>query len=156
MAKSTESQNAVDLVRKAGILLESARGPIPNFLELLLKEPVKGNWWAHPKGKFLFNMTRTVRDDPDILVCRLIGGKITYVHRRLWPALVRVSHALPRERLAWLREEHSASGAHKTTTTPFPDWVPSDVRKRAAALDQEKASARLGPAFSHMGVKPKR
>lgn len=153
MAKPIESQDAVELVRKAGILLESARGPIPNFLELLLNEPVKGNWWAHPKGKFLYKMTRAVRDDPNILVCRLISGKITYVHRRLWPALIRLSHKLPPDRLAWLREEHTASGAHKTITTAFPDWVPGDVRKQASALDEERASATLGPAFSHMGVK---
>src|SRR5450432_1370895 len=106
--KSDDSSEAVELVRKAGLLLESAHGPIPNFLELVLGEPIKGNWWSHPKGKYLFKMTRIIRDQPSILVCRLVAGKITYVHRRLWPVLVRVSHTLPKGRLDWIREEHSA------------------------------------------------
>jgi len=148
MDKAVDAIAAVDLVREAGILLESGRGPIPNFLELLLKQPIKGNWWSHPKGKFLYGMTRAVRDDPDVLVCRLVLGKITYVHRRLWPALVRLAHELPLDQLAWIREEHGASGAHKIVTTPFPQWVTQDIKKEAAALDEKAARVQLGPAVS--------
>ena len=47
-----------------------------------------------------------------MLVCRLVGGKVTYVHRRLWPALVRVSGRFPRKNLAKVHEKHTASGKH--------------------------------------------
>ena len=155
MVKAVDANDAVDLVRRAGILLESARGPIPNLLELLLKEPIKGNWWSHPKGKFLYSMTRKVRDNPDVLVCRLILGKITYVHRRLWPALVRISRTLPPSRLAWIREDHGASGAHIVVTTPFPQWVTKDIKNQAAVLDEKTALTELGPAISSVGAKPR-
>jgi hypothetical protein len=48
-------------------------------------------------------VTRAVRDSDDVLVCRLIKGKITFVHRRLWPALVRAAGRLPSVRLRCVR-----------------------------------------------------
>lgn len=133
--------DALALVREAGILLESARGPVPNLAELLVGKPIKGNWWAHPKGRLIFRMTREVRDHPDVLVCRLIGGKVTFVHKRLWPALARLGRTIPKDRLARIREEHTETGAHRVVTTPFPDWLPAAVRKRADAMDLAKARA---------------
>src|ERR1700756_1855901 len=71
-----------------------------------------GGWWGHARGKEIFWLTRAVRDSPDVLVCRLVTGKVTYVHRRLWPALVRLARAFAQSDLAALREVHTASGAH--------------------------------------------
>ena len=156
LAKPTKTHNAEDIIRAAGILLESAHGPVSTFLELVLNEPIKGNWWSHPKGGYLYQMTRSARDNPNVLVCRLVLGKVTYVHKRLWPALVRASHKLPKDRLARIREEHTPSGAHKTIATPFPEWVPASVTKQAAALDETKAIAKLGPALALEGAKPRR
>jgi len=31
-----------------GMLLASARGPIPNIAEMIAGEPIKGSWWGHP------------------------------------------------------------------------------------------------------------
>ncbi len=74
---------------------------------------------------------------------RLVRGKVTLVHRRLWPALVRLADRVPRERLAALHEEHTASGAHRVVEEPFPDWVPPDVLTEASALTAEGAEERL-------------
>jgi hypothetical protein len=30
------------------------------------------------------------------------------------------------ERLAAVDEEHTASGAHRTTEVPFPEWIPAE------------------------------
>ena len=68
-------------------------------------------------------------------------GRITFVHRRLWPALVRVAGRRPSVRLAQVREVHTRSGHHVTTEVPFPDWVPSSVRAAARALSEEAALA---------------
>jgi hypothetical protein len=73
-------------------------------------------------------------------VCRLVGGKITYVHRRLWPALVRLAEDVDSRRLAAICEVHTHSGKHKVNTTPFPEWVPKDVMRAAKRLSREEAA----------------
>lgn len=67
---------------------------------------------GHARGKEFFSLTRRVRRDSDVLVCRLVDDKITYVHRRLWPALLRLAPALGARRLAAIREVHTDTGAH--------------------------------------------
>jgi len=76
-----------------------------------------------------------------VLVCRLIKGKVTFVHRRLWPALVRAAGRLGSDRLSQVHEIHSSSGRHVTKAVPFPDWVPATVRAAANALSEEAAFA---------------
>ena len=135
------SRQALAFIRKHGVVLESARGPVPSLAEVIAGEPVRGNWWSHPKSHEIFAVTRAVRDSDDILVCRLIKGKITFVHRRLWPALVRAAGRLPSVRLSQVREVHTSSGRHVTKEVPFPDWVPSSVRAAARSLSEESALA---------------
>src|SRR4051794_27093697 len=98
---------------------------IPNLAEAVTGEPIRGSWWGHPKGHDIFRLTRAVRNSPDVLVCRLCEGKVTYVHRRLWPALVRIAPILGFENLAQILEIHTAHGRHETKVTPFPGWVPA-------------------------------
>jgi len=81
----------------------------------------------------------------EVLVCRLIDGKITLVRRRLWPSLVRLAHRFPAEQLARVREEHTPSGRHATHEIPFPHWVPEDVVAQADHTSEEEALAVLGP-----------
>ncbi len=84
-------EEALTFVKASGIVLESARGPAPSLATTAAGEEIHGSWWGHAKGNEIFLLTRAIRRSPDVLVCRLIGGKITYVHRRLWPALIRLS-----------------------------------------------------------------
>ena len=135
------AREALAFIRKHGVVLESARGPVPSLAQVIAGEPVRGSWWSHPKSHEIFAVTRAVRDSDDVLVCRLIDGKITFVHRRLWPALVRVADQLPSVRLSQLREVHTRSGRHVTTEVPFPDWVPSNVRAVARSLSEAAALA---------------
>src|SRR5579872_6502749 len=117
--------DAIDFVRQHGVVLESARGPVPSLAGAVAGAPIRGNWWTHPDGKKIFRATRLARDCKNILVCRLVGGKVTYVDRRLWPAVVRLANYFGKESLAAIREEHTESGAHLVKTSPFPGWVPS-------------------------------
>jgi hypothetical protein len=103
-----------------------------------------GHWWGHPKRREIFRATRAVRDSSDVLVCRLIDGKVTYVHRHVWPALVRLARFFDGRRLGAIREEHTASGSHRLVTVTYPDWVPPEVRAAAAALAEPEALERLG------------
>ena len=82
-------KQALTFVKTNGITLESGRGPVPSLAQTIAGETIRGSWWAHPKGHVIFLCSRAIRESEDVLVCRLVGGKVTYVHRRLWPALVR-------------------------------------------------------------------
>ena len=135
------AREALAFIRKHGVVLESARGPVPSLAQVIAGEPIRGSWWSHPKSPEIFAVTRAVRDSDDVLVCRLIAGKITFVHRRVWPALVRVADRLPSVRLSQLREVHTSSGRHVTTEVAFPDWVPSNVRAAARTLSETVARA---------------
>ena len=137
------SVDVMALLVERGVLLESARGPIPNVAELVAGEPIKGSWWAHPAGHAIFETINELADSPDVVRLRLVNGKITLVHRRVWPALVRISDRFPAARLASVSEEHTESGTHRKTETPFPDWVPIDVIEVAKTLTEEQALAML-------------
>ncbi|MGH9361447.1 MAG: hypothetical protein ACRD2T_05975 [Thermoanaerobaculia bacterium] len=130
---------AIAFVRRHGVVLESACGPVPNLAEAIAGAPIRGSWWSHARGGEIFKLTRAVRDSSEVLVCRWVGGKITYVHRRLWPALVRLAGRFPREQLAQVREIHTPSGQHNLEEVPFPKWVSASLSRTAAKLDESKA-----------------
>jgi hypothetical protein len=133
------SRQALAFVRRHGVVLEAARGPVPSLAEAVAGEPVRGNWWSHPKSHEIFAATRAVRDSEEVLVCRLIEGKITFVHARLWPALVRVAGRLPVGHLSQVTEIHTSSGRHVRKEVRFPDWVPLSVRAAARTLSEQVA-----------------
>jgi hypothetical protein len=126
-----------------GMLLESARGPLPSVAEMIAGGPIRGSWWSHPRSHAIFDEINRFADSPDVVRLRLVNGKVTLVHRRLWPALVRVADRFPADRLAAIGEEHTPSGAHRVTAQPFPDWVPTDARRAGAELSVEEALALL-------------
>lgn len=109
----------LQFVEQHGVVLEGGRGPRPNLAEAITGEPMRGNWWGHKKGRLIFAATRAVRDCDQVLVCRLVDGKITCIHRRLWPAIVCLANSLDKKTLAAVQEEHSPSGAHRVRTVRF-------------------------------------
>jgi hypothetical protein len=67
-----------------GVLLESARGPVPNIAELIAGEPISGSWWAHPASRKIFAAINAIADSPDVVRLRLVNGKVTLIHLRVW------------------------------------------------------------------------
>ncbi|MBI4626875.1 MAG: hypothetical protein HY736_27095 [Verrucomicrobia bacterium] len=130
-------------LKKCGIAVESARATVPSLAREVAGEPLRGSWWAHPKGHEIFVLSRAIRRSPDVLVCRLVDRKITYVHRRLWPTLVALAARFSKPRLAALQEVHTPAGKHKLLVTPFPDWVPNEVRRAAQKHSEKEAAAQL-------------
>lgn len=126
-----------------GMLLESARGPLPNVAEMVVGEPIGGSWWSHPRSHEIFAEINAVASSPDVVRTRLVIGKVTLVHRRVWPALVRTADRFPPERLAAITEVHTSSGAHRADAQPFPEWVPTDARRAGADLALDDALAML-------------
>ena len=139
-----KAKQALAWVKKWGIAVESARASVPSLAQVIAGEPLRGSWWAHPKGNEIFLLSRAIRRSPDVLVCRLVDGKITYVHRRMWPALVSMAGRFSKQRLAALKEVHTPSGKHKLLVTPFPDWVPKEVLRTARQLTEKQATSQLG------------
>jgi hypothetical protein len=125
-------------------VLASARGPVPNLADQVAGEIVRGSWWGHAQGKRIFAALRELEESDDVLTCRVVAGKRTFVHARLWPALVRCAARFPGERLAWTREEHTASGKHVRRDVAFPAWVPNDVLRASEALSEDEALQALG------------
>jgi hypothetical protein len=138
------ADEALTFICTRGVVLESGSGPVPSLANAIAGETIKGSWWGHSRGREIFAVTRAVRDDRDVLVCRLVDGKITYVHRRMWPALVRAAKRFPPKHLAQVHEKHTSSGRHTTEEIAFPKWVSPELAAEAKALDEQGALATLG------------
>jgi len=144
---TTSFEEALGFVEMNGVVLESARGRVPTFADFVAGERV-GRWWSHPKSRLIFALTRALRDSPEILTCRLIDGKVTYVHRRLWAALVKLSGELDTNNLGAIREEHLPGGKHELRVTEFPQWVPAEVLAESKRLTQRQAREMLAPVLT--------
>jgi len=142
-------KEALDFVKRHGAVLESAKGTIPNLAQAIAGEPIRGSWWGHPKGNQIYMLLNGVCDSPDVMRCRLHNGKITLVHRRLWPAMVRMAHTFDGARLSVIREEHTSAGAHRVTTVKFPDWVSDDVHESARCISAAEAEKQLGSIMTN-------
>ena len=140
-------KEAISFVKRHGIVLEAAHGPVPNLAEKIAGERIRGSWWVHPKNYEIFRAARAVSEDPDVLVCKLIDGKLTYVHRRLWPALVKLAPRFDKAQLAKVWDEHTKTGAHVSKQVPFPKWVPRDVAQQAKELSTAEAERLLSAAL---------
>ena len=144
----TTGPEAVAFVEAHGLVMQSARVPgVPSLADAIAGERVHGSWWGHPKGKLVFRLLGEVYDSPDVLAMRLVRGKLTLVHRRLWPALVRLAPEIGEGALDAVGQEHTPSGRHVATRVPYPEWVTPEVRAAARALGADEARALL-PAAS--------
>ena len=139
MSKCATAEEALAFVRKHGVVLASAKGVAPRLTEAIVGETIKGSWWTHSQSRHIYAILKAVAESEQVLVCRLINGKITLVHRRLWPSLVRLANRFAPEQLAQVREEHTTTGHHVSHEVPFPQWVPAEVSKQAKKIGEKKA-----------------
>jgi hypothetical protein len=140
-------EQALAFVRERGVVLASAKGPVPRMTEIIAAAPIKGSWWAHPKSREIYAVLQTLENSPDILVCRLVNGKVTFVHRRLWPAIIRAADRFPAEHLAQLHQEHTATGHHVSRSVPFPDWADAESLAQSRLIGEQEAVAALSPGL---------
>jgi hypothetical protein len=138
-------RQALAFVARHGVVLQAARGPVPSLAEAVAGGPIRGSWWGHPRGGEIFRAADAVSESPDVLVCKLVEGKVTFVHRRLWAPLVKLSGRFKRAQLAKIWEEHTSTGAHRSRRKAFPRWVPADIRKEASRLSVAEAESLLAP-----------
>jgi len=126
-----------------GILLLSD-AKLPSVASIVAGEPVRGSWWGHPKGHAIFNTSEALEERADVTVAKLVSGKVTYIHQRLWPALVAVGQSRGPWQLGGLGpparrilDEVERSGAARTDALAVAlKMTGKEVGK--AALDLEK------------------
>ena len=135
---------AIAWVKRHGVVLQSARGPVPSLAAEVAGERIRGSWWAHPKAHAIYQLAGAIHVHPDIHVCKLVNGRVTFVHRRLWPAMVAGADHFTPEQLAASRSVHTEQGHHELETTPFPDWVTADAMAEAQRLTAREALSALG------------
>ncbi|HEV8361847.1 MAG TPA: hypothetical protein VGR28_15475 [Candidatus Thermoplasmatota archaeon] len=79
-------------LRRHGLLLLS-HPTLPSLARIVAGAPIRGSWWSHPRGRAIFWAADALGDDPDVVVGKLVDGRVTFVHRPLWPALLAVAEA---------------------------------------------------------------
>src|SRR5260370_18165162 len=94
--ESSEFRRIIEELQSSGFLLESDAA-LSSVASLVAQEPIRGSWWGHPRGHAIFQANAQLAAHPDVIGCKLISGKVTYVHRSLWPALFAVANS----REAW-------------------------------------------------------
>ena len=90
-----DSKRVLAALRKNGILLLNDPS-LPNLCALVAGERVGGSWWAHPRAQAIFKVYDKLDDHPDVLIAKLVSGKVTYIHRNLWPEIVAIGRARER------------------------------------------------------------
>jgi hypothetical protein len=78
---------ALEVLEREGLLLLQDPA-LPSLAALVAGGPVRGSWWGHPRGGEIFLAARALQEHRDATAAKLVSGKITFVHRRLWPQLV--------------------------------------------------------------------
>jgi hypothetical protein len=117
----------IEFIALHGIVMQSAQhAHFPSLVDFLAGEPIRGSWWGHPKGREIFHALGVVYESLDVVATRLVDGKLTLLHRRVWPLLATLAynHRITVSRLARVTQEHTDSGRHEAREVPFPDWLP--------------------------------
>ena len=89
---SAVGRRVLSALRAKGLLLQQDKA-LPSVVGMVTGRALRASWWSHPKGRIIFAVLSELADRPDVLFTKLLNGKTTLVHRRLWPALLEVGMA---------------------------------------------------------------
>jgi hypothetical protein len=128
---SPESVPVIAKIKEHGLLLQTDAN-LPNVCALVAGAPVRGSWWAHPRSHEIFRLNCELAAHPDVLVNKLISGKITYLHRALWPAVI----AIGRARESW-QIEHLSNDARNLLVEVCRQPIRTDRRVSKWASELE-------------------
>lgn len=74
-------------LERIGLLLEHDK-ELPSVTLLVAGEPIRGSWWGHALGHAIYDLLHELSERSGKLDAKLVDGKVTYVHPRLWPAFL--------------------------------------------------------------------
>lgn len=89
VAKFTEVFTSL---RSNGLLLVTDQA-FPSVATLVTGTSIRGSWWSHPMAHTIFAVNEMLEDHKDVLITKLLCGKVTFVHRKLWPQIYAVANA---------------------------------------------------------------
>ena len=104
MAAANHFKRVYSKILSFGFLLESDP-KLPSVCTLITGAPLRGSWWSHPLAQTIFQVNQKLEDHPDVLITKLVSGKVTFVHRDLWPEVLAIGTAQE----SWQMEGLSAS-----------------------------------------------
>jgi hypothetical protein len=88
---STSSTRALTRIEREferiGLLLQHD-AELPSFTALFAGEPIRGSWWSHALAHPIYDLLQQFADRTGKLSAKIVNGKVTYVHPRLWPAFL--------------------------------------------------------------------
>jgi hypothetical protein len=124
------TRDLLSALELAGLLLVQDQS-FPNVVTLMTGESLAQSWWAHPQSTEIFRHLCAMSSHRDVLLTKLINGKVTMVHRRLWKPLLAV--AIARE--PWQFARLSVAGLSLLERV---DGEASVLTSGAAATDLER------------------
>lgn len=75
-----------ELERRGLLLL--ADNTLPSVVSVIAGRPITGSWWSAPAGKLIYNTANELEEHQNVVVVKLLSGKLTFIHGKLWPALI--------------------------------------------------------------------
>lgn len=79
-------------LKNTGFLLESDP-KLPSVCTLITGTPLRGSWWSHPLAQTIFQVNERLEDHKDVLITKLVSGKVTFIHRKLWPETIAIGES---------------------------------------------------------------
>ena len=135
----------LDAIAEHGLLLLQDK-QLANAVTCITGERLSGSWWSHPRAQEIFDAVDALPDD-QVIATKLVAGKVTFVHRSLWPDLLAVVEG-ERE-----YQVHTESGRHEKRFEPWSAWAKR--MKVRGARDTAGARERLERAVIAIGGTPK-
>ncbi|MGE0171859.1 MAG: hypothetical protein AB7T49_03705 [Oligoflexales bacterium] len=131
------------MIESNGLLLQ-VDGVFPSVAGIVAGRPIKGSWWSDPNAQGIFYVCGEVAEAPDIVVTRVVEGKVTFVHEKLWPALLAVGTSkekwqiqkMAKRRKALLAEVESLGEFR--VDDPTPEIEKLDLKLTDAIRDFER------------------
>lgn len=85
----THFQRVLAQLKKDGFLLETDP-KLPSVCGAITGGPSKGSWWSHPLAQAIFQVNELLEDHKDVLIAKLVAGKVTFIHRKLWSEILSI------------------------------------------------------------------
>lgn len=113
---------------------------------------MRGSWWSHRLAQIIFQVNERLEDLEDVLITKLVSGKVTFVHRSVWSEVV----AIGRAREGWQLKHLPAAAkdllgqieTNGSVTTADIIWPSSAKMKLGdAARELEKKLLIVGTQF---------
>src|SRR5829696_294437 len=64
---------------------------LPSVAGIIVGETLSRSWWSHPRAQEIFACLEKIEDE--VLSTKLIARKVTFIHRRLWPAIAAIGES---------------------------------------------------------------